>query len=168
MTAQGLIRLYPRAWRDRYGEEFVAAVGNAPLHVQQVVDIVSGAIDAWFSSDVRHATVAASGARKGGTTMSSFSFVCRDSRVRYTTRDALIGAGVMLLIVVVVTALGIAARRNGFPATGEMLKAVATPGSILLSMPLWILKGQPWKAQVVVIGVALSLVVAASYAAILL
>lgn len=168
MTAQGLIRLYPRAWRDRYGDEFVAAVGNAPLHVQQIVDIISGAIDAWFSSDVRRATVAGSGARKGGTTMSSFSFVCRDSRVRYTTRDALIGSGVMLLIVVVVTALGIAARRNGFPATGEMLKAVATPGAILLSMPLWMLKGQPWKAQVVVIGGMLSLVVAASYVAILI
>lgn len=165
MTAHGLIRLYPRAWRDRYGEEFIAAVGNAPLHVQQVVDIVSGAIDAWLSSDVRRATVAAGDARKGGTTMSSFSFVCRESRVRYTTRDALIGSGVMLLIVAVLVALGIAARRNGFPVTGEMLKAVATPASLLLSMPLWLLKGQPWKAQVAIVGAALGLLVAASFVA---
>jgi hypothetical protein len=168
MTAQALIHLYPRAWRDRYGEEFVAAVGNAPLHVQQVVDIVSGAIDAWLSSDVRRATDAAGGARKGGTTMSAFSFVCRDSRLRYTTRDALAGAGVMLLIVVALSALDRAARRNGFPVTGQMLHAVATPASLLLSMPLWLLKGQPWKAQVAIVGVTLGLVVAASYAATLI
>jgi len=168
MTAARLIRLYPRAWRDRYAEEFIAAVGNAPLHVQQVVDIVSGAIDAWLSSDVRRATIAAGGARKGGTTMSSFSFVCRESRVRYTTRDALTGSGAMLVIVTVLVALGIAARRNGFPLTGEMLKAIATPASLLLSMPLWLLKGQPWKAQVTIVGAALSLVVGASYLATLI
>ena len=168
MTAQGLMRLYPRAWRDRYGEEFVAAVGNAPLHVQQVVDIVSGAIDAWFSSDVRRATIASGVAQEGGKAMTSFAFVCRDSRVRYTTRDALVGAGVMLLIVLALSALGIAARRNGCPVMAEMLNAVATPASILLSMPLWLLKGQPWKAQVVVVGLMLGLVVAASYVATLI
>ena len=168
MTVQQLVRLYPRAWQARYGEEFVEMVGNNRLRVQQVVDIVSGAIDAWLSSDVRRATVATGGVRKGGTSMSSFSFVCRESRVRYTTRDALTGSGVMLLIVTVLAALGIAARRNGFPVTGEMLKAVATPASLLLSMPLWLLKGQPWKAQVAIVGAALSLVVAASYVATLI
>jgi hypothetical protein len=168
MTAARLIRLYPRPWRDRYGDEFLAAVGNAPLRVQQVVDIVSGAIDAWLSSDVRRATVSTGSARKGGTMMSSVPFVCRESRVRYTTRDALIGSGVMLLLVAVLVALGIAARRNGLPVTGEMLKAVATPASLLLSMPLWLLKGQPWKAQATILGAALSLLVAASYVATLI
>ena len=51
-----LLRLYPRAWRERYGEEFLATVGHGALHVQQVIDIVAGAIDAWLSADVRRAT----------------------------------------------------------------------------------------------------------------
>ena len=46
MTASQLLPLYPRAWRDRYGEEFLATVGNGALHVQPIVDIVAGAIDA--------------------------------------------------------------------------------------------------------------------------
>ncbi len=54
-TAEGLLRLYPRAWRDRYGEEFLATVGDDALHVQQMIDIVMGAIDAWLSLDVRRA-----------------------------------------------------------------------------------------------------------------
>jgi hypothetical protein len=165
MTAERLVRLYPPAWRDRYAEEFVAAVGSGPLHVQQIVDIVSGAIDAWLSSDVRRATVAAAGVRKGGRGMDSYSFVCSDSKLRYTQRDAWIGAGVLILVVVVFSALDIAARRSGLPATGDILKTLAFPGAVALSMPLWLLKGQPWKAQVVVIGVTLGLVFLARYVA---
>ena len=37
MTAEQLIRLYPRAWRDRYGEEFLATIGDKALHLQQVM-----------------------------------------------------------------------------------------------------------------------------------
>ena len=30
MRLTHLLRLYPRAWRDRYGEEFLATVGHGP------------------------------------------------------------------------------------------------------------------------------------------
>lgn len=66
MTSDRLLRLYPRAWRERYGEEFVATVGKGRLHVQQVIDIVSGAIDAWLSAEVRNATRVAGAAATGG------------------------------------------------------------------------------------------------------
>ena len=152
VTVQQLVRLYPRAWRERYGEEFVEMVGNNRLRVQQVIDIVMGAIDAWLSSDVRRATVATGGAPEGGTVMSVQSLVCANSKARYTTRDALIGSVVMVLATLVFMVIGIAARRTGFPASGEMLKGMAFPVSILLSMPFCILKGQPWRAQVVLVG----------------
>jgi len=151
VTVQQLVRLYPRAWQARYGEEFVEMVGTDRLRVQQVVDIVSGAIDAWLSSDVRRATVA-TGAREGGTVMSVHSLVCASSKVRYTTRDGLIGAGAMVLATFVLVTAGIAARRNGFPVAGEVLKSLAFPASMTLSMPFWIMKGQPWKAQAVIVG----------------
>jgi hypothetical protein len=41
-----LLRLYPRAWRRRYGVEFVALVTQRPLSPLEVADVVRGAVDA--------------------------------------------------------------------------------------------------------------------------
>jgi hypothetical protein len=41
-----LLRLYPRPWRDRYGEEFEALLADRPPSVRHRVDIVRGALDA--------------------------------------------------------------------------------------------------------------------------
>jgi hypothetical protein len=41
-----LVRLYPAAWRGRYGEEFAALLEERPLGPFDVVDIVLGALDA--------------------------------------------------------------------------------------------------------------------------
>jgi hypothetical protein len=163
MTARQLVHLYPRTWRERYGEEFLETAGSGPLGVQQIVDIVSGAIDARLSSGARRATIATGGAREGGLTMNVSSFVCAGHKVRYTTRDALVGSVVMVLASLAFLAIGIVARRNGFLASGESFKAVAFPVSLLLSMPFWILKGQPWKAQAVIIGGTTGLLIAIGY-----
>ncbi len=41
-----LVRLYPRAWRRRYEEEFVALLEEQPLTLGVVFDVVRGALDA--------------------------------------------------------------------------------------------------------------------------
>jgi hypothetical protein len=41
-----LLRLYPRAWRQRYGAEFAALLEQQPLTPLAVVDVVRGALDA--------------------------------------------------------------------------------------------------------------------------
>ena len=41
-----LVRLYPAAWRERYGEEFAALLEERPLSPFDVIDIAFGAIDA--------------------------------------------------------------------------------------------------------------------------
>ncbi len=41
-----LLRLYPRAWRDRYGDEFEALLDQRSLRLRDGVDIVHGALDA--------------------------------------------------------------------------------------------------------------------------
>jgi hypothetical protein len=41
-----LLRLYPRPWRDRYGEEFDALISSRPPSVVDRLDIIRGAIDA--------------------------------------------------------------------------------------------------------------------------
>jgi hypothetical protein len=153
-----LLRLYPRAWRERYQEEFVAMVGSRPVSAQQVIDIVSGAIDAWLSADVRRASQALGPIPTGARAMTLKSMmVCDQSKLRMTTRDGMIGAAVMLAGSAAGSLLGIAARRAGWTLTADVLLNLAFPGSMMLSMPFWLMKGQPWKAQAAVIGTTLAL-----------
>lgn len=39
-----LVRIYPRSWRERYGEEFLALVSERPPSLADRVDIVRGAM----------------------------------------------------------------------------------------------------------------------------
>lgn len=49
MNVRGwLVRLYPRAWRERYSEEFEALLGDCLLSPLEMLDVVIGALDAWF------------------------------------------------------------------------------------------------------------------------
>ena len=169
MIAQRLLPLFPRAWRERYGEEFLATVGHDSLRMQQVIDIVSGAIDAWFSTDVRHATASSPAEPSGGGPMTlKYLTACDRNQARYTKRDGLIGSGVMLVATLIFVVVGIAARRAGWSVTGDVLMSLAFPGSLTLSMPFWLMKGQPWRAQMVIVGGTLSLLIAIGYLATLI
>jgi hypothetical protein len=164
-----LLRLYPRPWRERYGREFLATVEPGALSVQQVIDIVSGAIDARLSSDVRRAIAASRVAPSGGGSMISKSLtICDRRQARYTTRDGFVGAGVMLGATILVTVLGVFAKRAGWTTTGEILVSLSFPVSLTISMPFWVMKGQPWKAQVVMVGGTLVFLIAIGYVATLI
>jgi hypothetical protein len=165
-TAERLLLLYPRAWRERYGEEFVATVGPDRLHPQQIIDIVSGAIDAWLSSDVQEATRTLGVARNGeGSMVVKSRWLCDQTKMRVSTRDSLTGAAVMIAGSVIFSGLGIAARRDGWAMSADALLSIAFPGSLALSMPFWLMKGQPWKAQVAIVGGTFALLIAISYLA---
>lgn len=84
MNPRWLVRLYPAAWRTRYGEEFVALLEDRPPSARQVIDIVLGAIDAHLFPP----------ARRGRYPM--FTRVA-DSMLRFTGLAALV-AGLALLI----------------------------------------------------------------------
>jgi hypothetical protein len=43
-----LLKLYPPRWRRRYGEELTELVAARPFSVSAAVDLMAGAIDAWF------------------------------------------------------------------------------------------------------------------------
>lgn len=47
-----LVRLYPRAWRERYEEEFVAMLEQRPASVRDYFDVALGALDAWLAPQV--------------------------------------------------------------------------------------------------------------------
>jgi hypothetical protein len=44
--AVALIWLYPRQWRERYGEEMAQVLAGQPVTLRLVVDLVAGAVDA--------------------------------------------------------------------------------------------------------------------------
>jgi hypothetical protein len=47
---QWLVYLYPRAWRQRYGDEFRAVLEQQTLTATDVIDIVRGAFDAHWTT----------------------------------------------------------------------------------------------------------------------
>ena len=48
----GLIRLYPRRWRERYGAELEDLVARRPPTVRDRLDLVRGAFDAWLHPEL--------------------------------------------------------------------------------------------------------------------
>ena len=66
--------------------------------LQQMIDIVMGAIDAWLSLDVRRAAKSYSTAsNEGGSTLLKSMMACERGNFRVSIRDGLIGAGVMIV-----------------------------------------------------------------------
>ncbi len=51
-NARRLVRLYPRAWRERYGAEFAALLEERRMSVLDVADVALGAADAWLRPQV--------------------------------------------------------------------------------------------------------------------
>ena len=41
------LRLYPRAWRERYGDELIAVLGSRPLTMRSRLDLARGGFDAY-------------------------------------------------------------------------------------------------------------------------
>jgi len=44
----GLLRLYPPAWRARYGDEMASLLEDRPPTARERLDLVRGAVDAWL------------------------------------------------------------------------------------------------------------------------
>ena len=51
MSLRWVLTLYPRQWRDRYGEEFLALLESQPVSIGVFVDVLAGAIDARLHGD---------------------------------------------------------------------------------------------------------------------
>lgn len=52
MNRQTLLRLYPRRWRARYGDEFLALLEQQAITPAVVFDVLLGALDAHLRSHV--------------------------------------------------------------------------------------------------------------------
>jgi hypothetical protein len=152
-----LLRLYPRAWRERYGEEFLALVEDQAIGPRQVLDIVSGAIDARLTRTVPAPERAPTSEQGGTAVMNALRERLCETDTRFTTRDSLIGAAIVIGVGLLGAWLNAQLGRAGYDAAAEAVVLFATSGGLLVSLPFWLTKGQPVKAQAVVVGVPLVL-----------
>jgi hypothetical protein len=152
MTGVTLLRLYPRAWRERYGDEFLALVGDGPVSMQQAIDIVFGAIDARVARTARRTAAPAAAPSGGGLMLQVLRMGCDRPASRVTTRDSLLGAAAVILGSVAAVILGRYLQSLGYVDVGETVMGFGVPVAVMLSMPFTLFKGQPWRAQAVFIG----------------
>jgi hypothetical protein len=91
-----LIKLYPPAWRRRYGRELAELISTQPASFGTAIDLIAGAVDAWLNPQSSTAVTAADakGAEAMVGKMLKLRFAGEVSKV--ATADALKAAAVMI------------------------------------------------------------------------
>ena len=120
-----LIALYPRAWRDRYEDEFLGLIADRPPTIADRFDIVRGALDARLHPQVR-------------TTRDAPPPV-PDSDIRYARRlgfAAIIGAAFWPAALVIAAAGPVIQDREGPYVDGSAALPFSVLAVILLSAGL--------------------------------
>ena len=156
-----LLRLYPRAWRERYGDEFRALLDERPPSLADRLDIVRGALDAH-----RHPQLATADrdplawAPFAGTVTLGLTVlvVAASPEVtdEYGTYREAGGGMLVFLISFVLLALGYAAGFARLPSRARAGRAAAVVGAgcaLLLAL-------QPWLIHVVAVFAAATVVLA--------
>jgi hypothetical protein len=154
---KSLIRLYPRAWRERYGDEFAALVGSQRVRPRLVLDIVAGAIDAWLSPQP-HVASARAVADEGGNVMKLLTMHCADARNLSRGeqwRAALPMIGVTVGISLVYVGVN---RLWGHNVFIEALGIAVFPVAVFVAMMPGYLRGHSLAARVLVTAVLCVLV----------
>lgn len=92
-----LLRLYPRAWRERYGDELAEIVAARPASPQLVLDLLGGAIDAHLTPTTLARRLDGATTPTEGETDMVFRLKGCCAVANMTTRESLLSAGLSLL-----------------------------------------------------------------------
>jgi hypothetical protein len=157
MNARWLIRLYPPAWRRRYGEEFTHLLASQRLTLRMLFDVLAGAVDARLQPQRLPAA-------ESETVTRNLFARCATGGSNMSTREQTIGAGVMLGASAVMTLLyiGAAAKYRGndlVDAFGIMI----FPAALAISMPFTYTRHQGWPARLITTGVTLAILGGAAW-----
>jgi len=133
----------------------VELLKERPITPGAAIDILSGAIDARLSSTAR---LARQSAGEGAAVLKALkSYKRNDAGI--TVTGGLIGAGIIIVSSILFVALASELERHGFTALAAHVKAMALSVSVLVALPFSFLKGQPWRAQVAIVGGAIAVLV---------
>ena len=150
-----LLRLYPRAWRRRYGSEMQALLAKGDLSLRTVADVVAGAIDARFNPQMM--TMNRTAVTDGDQTMTR-AFRCSVAGASKSEqwRSAAWMAGGSLVLTLIGILVQIQVGKNSF---SEGMLYAAFPASLMLSSECTYLKRYSSRARIVMsVGGALVVV----------
>ena len=155
-----LIRLYPPAWRRRYGRELAELISTQPASFGTAIDLIAGAVDAWLNPQ---SSTAATADAKGAEAMVAkmLKLRCAGYGSNVAKADALKSAAVMIggsLALVLAWTLAIA--RYGKNDYLVALFPVACFLPLLFSQRYGELKGHSGRVQAVLIGGPVALMIA--------
>jgi hypothetical protein len=148
-----LIRLYPPAWRRRYGQELADLLATQPASLRTAFDLVAGAVDAWLNPQSSTAAMVAD--HKGEGPMIARMLKPRHAGCRTApTRAEAITAAVVTIggSLVAVLALMWARGRYGENRYLESLALVSWMVPMLFGLSYTELKGRSPGAKAVFVG----------------
>jgi hypothetical protein len=160
---RALLRLYPKAWRNRYEDEFEALIEASPMGFSLIVDVVAGAVAARLNPGLVTRPASAPAASKGEGHMLGrvMKIRCLGYAPHISTRDQWLSAAVMIGGTIVLTLIWMRAHvvLGDNPYT-DSLGTMPFLAAYLLSLPFTYLKGRSARAQGVFIGASLALLTA--------
>jgi len=151
MRREHLLRLYPRAWRDRYGEEFLALLGDGRLSMRNVVDVMAGAVDARLVSGRSAFAAARSDLEGGAAVLQTLKEACRHPEP-VDPRDARIGAAVMIGLTAFLTLIGVIVDKLGYVPAGQFFIYFGFFVALQASLLFTLFKRQPARVKAVLAG----------------
>ena len=168
MNGRWLVRLYPRAWRERYGAEMSAMLEQIPLRPAAVIDLVAGAIDARVAPHVVAASRTVSPSEKEKAMFTSMMKRCAAGPA-LSTREAWLGGAVMIgsSLFFAIAYVWAAHRYRGNDLV-DAFGIMGFPAALLISMPFTYLKGHSRISQAIIVGGLLVFLAVISYVATLI
>jgi hypothetical protein len=91
-----LIKLYPPAWRRRYGRELAQLIASQPASFSMAIDLVAAAIDAWIYPQSSTASAATQPKGAGAMIPKTLQLKCAGSGPNITKADNLKAAAVVI------------------------------------------------------------------------
>jgi hypothetical protein len=161
-----LVKLYPPAWRRRYGRELTELISTQPASFGTAIDLVAGAVDAWLNPQSSTAAMAADAKGAGAMVPKMLKLRCAGYGPGVTVADARKAAAVMIGgTLALVGALMWAMARYGKTPYLDSLLLMSWLVPLAFSQHYTSLKGRPRGVQAVLIGGQAAIVIALALAA---
>ena len=161
-----LIKLYPPAWRRRYGRELAELISTQPASFGTAMDLVAGAVDAWLNPQSSTAAMTADAKGAGAMVPRMLQLKCAGYGPNVTTADNLKAAALVIGgSLLAALAYTWATARYGTDPYVESLFLVSWLVFFVFSQHYTTLKGRRVPVQAVLIGGQAAVLIAIALAA---
>ena len=92
-----LVKLYPPAWRRRYGRELAELIATEPASFGMAIDLIAAAVDAWLNPQSSTAAAAADAKGAGVMVPKMLQLKCAGYGANVTRADNLKAAAITIV-----------------------------------------------------------------------